>query len=583
MVKSSGRTLMGDVVVACPVSGIPHYARLITRLEGLSQVDSAAPVVDSWGLLRMPYPDGPDKQTETVQIWGIDERFARVTGYGETLHWRKVTQEQWVRLFADVLHKNWKDLLAELSESQRVALLAAALGIDNPPGATLPAETAVRDRANAYSSEQWGRLVYALDESPEVVKRVLTPEQWNALIAHDVRLQDPDLILKEGISLSHNGKSGIALGMHVSEGNERMRDGSYRPMRNGFWWMPAFDVTLTTLPVTGGSLSSEPESVILPVVNEFMSGVFLIDDKRVMIPLEVAQRLLHLNRGEVMDEADPTKVIGEDPARATMVLVRAAPGVTPNALRDVVVGAYNQFVDEIARDSQAIVQPPIPAFGLTIKTWEQQQSAFIGPVEKERELMRTLFSIVYLVCAALVLSIFWAIVYEKTRDIGILRSIGASRGGIVWIFLRYGLIVGVIGSIVGFGLAALVIRNINGIHETLGDPPLTVPILVLALGLLTLVVTIIRGLKGNLLPLVLGGLITLTLLGVGGMTFWLWRVGGVIIWNPEVYYFTRIPDQVDMATAWTTMVGAVVFSLLGAVIPAAKAADTDPVTALRYE
>jgi lipoprotein-releasing system permease protein len=174
-------------------------------------------------------------------------------------------------------------------------------------------------------------------------------------------------------------------------------------------------------------------------------------------------------------------------------------------------------------------------------------------------------------------------VYEKTRDIGILRSIGASRGGIVWIFLRYGLIVGVIGSIVGFGLAALVIRNINGIHETLGDPPLTVPILVLALGLLTLVVTIIRGLKGNLLPLVLGGLITLTLLGVGGMTFWLWRVGGVIIWNPEVYYFTRIPDQVDMATAWTTMVGAVVFSLLGAVIPAAKAADTDPVTALRYE
>jgi lipoprotein-releasing system permease protein len=50
-----------------------------------------------------------------------------------------------------------------------------------------------------------------------------------------------------------------------------------------------------------------------------------------------------------------------------------------------------------------------------------------------------------------------------------------------------------------------------------------------------------------------------------------------------VYYFSSIPDKVDWLTAAITWVGAVVFSVLGASVPAAKAADIDPVRALRYE
>ncbi|MCI0676193.1 MAG: FtsX-like permease family protein, partial [Phycisphaerales bacterium] len=265
------------------------------------------------------------------------------------------------------------------------------------------------------------------------------------------------------------------------------------------------------------------------------------------------------------------------------VLVRAKDGVAPEQLRESVEEAYLAFWDEMDRDETAIVKPPSPGLGLNILTWLEQQAQFIGPVEKERELMRTIFSVVYVVCAALVLSIFWAIVYEKTRDIGILRSIGASRSGIVWIFLRYGLVVGVIGSIVGLGLAFLVTHNINSIHHALSDPPLGIPIAILGLAAAVLAATVVRSLSGRLLPLVLGGLATATLAIFGLLFLWLYHIGGFTVWDPSVYYFTTIPNDLDMTTAITTMIGAVIFSLIGAAVPAAKAADTDPVKALRYE
>jgi lipoprotein-releasing system permease protein len=55
------------------------------------------------------------------------------------------------------------------------------------------------------------------------------------------------------------------------------------------------------------------------------------------------------------------------------------------------------------------------------------------------------------------------------------------------------------------------------------------------------------------------------------------------MWDPRVYYFTEIPNTVDMNSALVSMVLAICCSLVGALVPAIKAADTDPVNALRYE
>jgi ABC-type lipoprotein release transport system permease subunit len=267
-------------------------------------------------------------------------------------------------------------------------------------------------------------------------------------------------------------------------------------------------------------------------------------------------------------------------------------------------------------------------------------------VENERNLMRFLFSIVYLVCGGLVLAIFWAIVHEKTRDIGILRSIGASQEGILWIFIRYGLITSTAGSVLGLLLAYGVIRNVNPIHDALGDPPLILAAFALAPVVLAVTLIALRsGLAGIVLAAscaIVVGLVGLASFGVlywttsdpaaymldhweylfamingafvvavvtltrmlairemtvaivgtfiivvassaAGVIAYMNARGGIMMWNPEVYYFPSIPNEVDWGRAFGTVLLAISFSALGAAIAAAKAADTDPVNALRYE
>ena len=90
---------------------------------------------------------------------------------------------------------------------------------------------------------------------------------------------------------------------------------------------------------------------------------------------------------------------------------------------------------------------------------------------------------------------------------------------------------------------------------------------------------LLYGKKRSLLPGLLWTIATVTL---GIVTLALLGHRGTLIWDPSVYYFSRIPSQVDWFNAAITVGGGIVFSVIGAAIPAAKAADVDPVEALRY-
>jgi lipoprotein-releasing system permease protein len=166
---------------------------------------------------------------------------------------------------------------------------------------------------------------------------------------------------------------------------------------------------------------------------------------------------------------------------------------------------------------------------VTVETWQEANAMFLGAVEKETVLMTFLFGMISLVAVFLIFCIFYMIVVEKTKDIGIVKSVGATSAGVAGIFLGYGLAIGVVGGLLGLGIAYVIVRYINEIHTALGT---------------------LFGLK---------------------------------IWDPEVYAFDVIPNQMDPPTVIIIVCVAIVSSVLGALVPALRAAQLNPVEALRFE
>src|SRR5262249_30168544 len=153
----------------------------------------------------------------------------------------------------------------------------------------------------------------------------------------------------------------------------------------------------------------------------------------------------------------------------------------------------------------------------------ERHRTLIDAVENETGVVLFIFGIISFTSVFLILAIFWSMVREKTRDIGILRAIGASRAGVAWIWIRYGLTIGIVGALLGGLLAYLIVTNINPIHEAMS--------------------TYLH----------------------------------ITIWNPKVYYFSTIPHEVDPVKATIVMLSGALASIIGALIPAIKAANLDPV------
>ena len=204
--------------------------------------------------------------------------------------------------------------------------------------------------------------------------------------------------------------------------------------------------------------------------------------------------------------------------RANQVVVKIANGVDLLDARDAVQAVINgQWED------RPLQFPP------QARTWEEVHQNILGAVENGKGLVTFLFGIIGLVAVVMVATTFYMIVLEKTRDIGVLRAIGASRGGIMGLFVGYGLAIGVVGSLLGLAIAVAIVTNLNEIQ-----------------GLLN--------------------------------TWFGWQM-----WDPKTYFFDRIPDTVNYSEALRVVAGAIVSSVVGALIPAWIAGRLKPVDALRYE
>jgi lipoprotein-releasing system permease protein len=166
---------------------------------------------------------------------------------------------------------------------------------------------------------------------------------------------------------------------------------------------------------------------------------------------------------------------------------------------------------------------------LEIQTWEDKQGPLLAAIGVEKGILNVLLFMIVGVAGFSILAIFSMIVVEKTRDIGILKSLGASNGGVALIFVSYGLLLGVVGCILGSAMGLAITNNINRIHREIAA----------------------------------------------------WT--GHEIFSGDVYYFSEIPTNVVPLTVILVNVGAVAIAVIFSVLPAVKAMMLHPVRALRYE
>jgi lipoprotein-releasing system permease protein len=193
------------------------------------------------------------------------------------------------------------------------------------------------------------------------------------------------------------------------------------------------------------------------------------------------------------------------------------------------IRGYEQYTPEQKRALLAELDRHFDDTFFAISTWEQKQGPLLAAIAIERGLLNVLLFLIIAVAGFGILAIFFMIVVEKTRDIGILKALGASNAGVMGIFLTYGLALGLVGAGLGTGLGLLVTCHINEIEQFLS------------------------ALTGN------------------------------DVFDRSVYYFDKIPTQIEPLTVVLVNVGAVGIAVAASVLPALRAALLHPVQCLRYE
>lgn len=229
----------------------------------------------------------------------------------------------------------------------------------------------------------------------------------------------------------------------------------------------------------------------------FRTGMSQYDQTFVFIPLHAAQNFFRV-KGDAVTQI---QLFTRNPDRLGPVK-RAIPGA----------------VQKVTGDSQ-----------INIVDWQQSNNAYFSAVNVERNVMFIILTLIILVAAFNVISSMIMLVKDKTGDIAILRTMGASSASVMRIFFMVGATVGVAGTAIGLVLGVLFCEHIEQIRQIVQT------------------------------------------------------VTGTQVFNPTVYYLESLPAKLDWREVVEVVVLAILLSFLATLYPSWRAARTDPVEALRHE
>lgn len=267
--------------------------------------------------------------------------------------------------------------------------------------------------------------------------------------------------------------------------------------KGDFFFAPRGTRAILTFPSTGRP--PKPVSDSFTVVGFFKSGMSEYDSTHVYVPLGRLQELRGLGEGQR--------------AAVNQIQLKCKPGVDLGTLAAILDSAL------------------LKKWGMRfrVQSWEEKQGPLLAAVSLEQSILNILLFFIIAVAGFGILAIFSMIVVEKTRDIGVLKALGASTSGVRGIFLGYGLSLGLVGSGVGMAAGLLFVHHINHIEA------------------------------------------------------WLSRMTGRKVFDDNIYYFNEIPTLTDPWTVAWIVVGALLIAVAASVWPAQRASKLHPVQALRFE
>ena len=237
------------------------------------------------------------------------------------------------------------------------------------------------------------------------------------------------------------------------------------------------------------------------------SGLAREDSSLVYLPFEQAQLLCGM--------AGPTE-------RAGAIHIKFKPNVKLKAGREKVASLWQKFKQEKAGEKQANLLDTV-----TVQGWKDYRRAFIAAMEKEQTMMTVMFAFVGITTVFIVFVVFYMIISHKSKDIGILKSIGVSNADIIELFSGFAFLVGLLGSGAGLFAGWLFLLKINPIEK------------------------------------------------------WLFERFDFQLWDRTIYAIGDIPNQMKLGVLVVIVLSAIVACLAGALLPSWQAATSKPIETLQ--